>query len=42
MLYPHFHHNEAWEDQVVIPTVLFICLDIVSTMFSYFLTLSPR
>jgi len=30
MLFPHFQLNEAWNELVAIPTMLFACLDIFS------------
>ena len=46
MLFPHFQLNEAWNELVAIPTMLFVCLDIfqsfciflniVSTTAAYF------
>ena len=49
MLFPHFQLNEAWNELVAIPTMLFVCLDIfqsfciflniVSTTAAYFLIL---
>ena len=40
MLFPHFQLNEAWNELVAIPTMLFACLDILSPCI--FWTLSQR
>ena len=35
MLFPHFQLNEAWNELVAIPTMLFACLDIFSPLYFF-------